>query len=386
MPLRVLHCPTMVGGNPQELARAERALGLVSSSVAFTGDYLNYSADRVLFGNNRLLSEVKRWHFISTFINDYDVIHYNFGMSLCPARVFYDYGTYPSWMKKVYNLLYGRWFELWDVKYAKYHGKVIAVTYQGDDARQGDYCFKNYKIHFAREVEKNYYSTSSDSIKRSRIEFFNKYADFIYTLNPDLLNVLPSRARFMPYANVDLAKWRYCGLNSTSFSSPLHIVHAPTNRLVKGTQYLLMALERLKREGNNFHYTLVEKMSNAESRKIYEAADLLVDQLLAGWYGGVSVEFMALGKPVICYIRKEDLRFIPKEMREDMPIINATPENIYYVLKECIMKPRKNLMQLGRASRKYVEKWHNPLTIAAALKKDYEDAFALKKIEHPVVH
>jgi hypothetical protein len=34
-PIRVLHCPELVGGNAQQLARAERAVGLDSVAVAF---------------------------------------------------------------------------------------------------------------------------------------------------------------------------------------------------------------------------------------------------------------------------------------------------------------------------------------------------------------
>lgn len=375
--LRVLHCPTMVGGNPQGLANAERSIGLDSIAVTLANNYLKYRADKILFSNNPLLNELKRWWFVVVALKNFDVFHYNFGMSLCPARVFVDCGTYPRWMKRLYNLLYGRWLELRDVGWARRLGKVIAVTYQGDDARQGEYCLRHYPIHFAREVGDNYYSSLSDSIKRSRIDFFDKHADLVYALNPDLLNVLPSRARFMPYAHIDLTEWKS---RHESGEPPVvpHVVHAPTNRLVKGSRYIIDAFERLKAEGVEFRYTLLEGMSNADARKVYETADLLVDQLLAGWYGGISVEFMALGKPVICYIREDDLHFIPQEMQDDLPVINATPENIYLVLKEWLTLRRADLKEVGRASRSYVERWHDPLKIAANLKRDYEAVLAKK--------
>ena len=87
---------------------------------------------------------------------------------------------------------------------------------------------------------------------------------------------------------------------------------------------------------------------------------------------------MALGKPVICYIREDDLKFIPPQMREDLPVINATPTNIYEVLKEWLTVRRKELPALGNRSRAYVEKWHDPLKIAAQLKADYESILARK--------
>jgi hypothetical protein len=41
--------------------------------------------------------------------------------------------------------------------------------------------------------------------------------------------------------------------------------------------------------------------------------------LFAGWYGGLAVELMALGKPVLAYIREEDLSFVDPQMRYELP-------------------------------------------------------------------
>ena len=136
------------------------------------------------------------------------------------------------------------------------------------------------------------------------------------------------------------------------------------------------AVKRLKDEGIPLEYILVEGMSNAEAKKIYETADVLVDQLLAGWYGGLAVELMALGKPVISYIRESDLVHIPKEMSEDFPVINASPDTIYEVLKKWLAAPKSELREQGKRSREFVEKWHDPLKIAADLKRDYETVLA----------
>ena len=55
-PIRVLHCPELVGGNAQQLARAERALGLESVAVAFEQTVFAYDTDEVLFApSDRLL-------------------------------------------------------------------------------------------------------------------------------------------------------------------------------------------------------------------------------------------------------------------------------------------------------------------------------------------
>jgi glycosyltransferase involved in cell wall biosynthesis len=154
------------------------------------------------------------------------------------------------------------------------------------------------------------------------------------------------------------------------------VVHAPTHRAVKGSDLVIAAAERLKAEGERFELVLIENMSHADARRAYERADLAVDQLFAGWYGGFAVEMMALGRPVLSYIREEDLRFLPEGMAGDLPVIPVTPDSIYHVLRTWIRAPRERLEEVGRLGRAYVEKWHEPRRVAARLKSEYEAALA----------
>jgi hypothetical protein len=250
--------------------------------------------------------------------------------------------------------------------------KPIFITFQGDDARQGDFCLRKFSISAAAEVEKSYYTRRSDEEKRKRIAQFEKFAAKIYALNPDLLHVLPASAEFLPYAHIDLNSWT----PTFNSSGKIKLIHAPSHRGVKGTRYVIDAISRLKQEGFDFSFELIEGLSNRDARSRYEAADILIDQLLVGWYGGLALELMALGKPVVCYIREGDLKYIPNKMREELPIINANPDTIYSELKKLIVKPRSELIQLGNKARLYVEKWHDPVKIASRLKKDYETAIS----------
>lgn len=375
--LKILHCPTTVGGNPQGLSRAERKLDYNSRSLTLLQNYLNYPADEVIFkkAGFSFFNELRRWKAIFKSIRHYDVLHYNFGQTLAPSRPYPKPRRVRQWIIQAYNFLYGARFEMADMKMAHSMKKVIAMTYQGDDARQGDYCRKNYAIHFAHTVGHIYYNDQSDALKREHIRIVDHYADLIYAVNPDLLNVLPSRAKFIPYASVHIQEWPTIGITNID---ELHIVHAPTNRAVKGTDYILKVFYQLKQEGISFRYTLVENVSHAEARKIYETADILIDQLLAGFYGALSVEFMAMAKPVICYIREEDLHHLPQRMREQIPIINANPHNLYHVLKEVLTKKQHELSSIGKASRAYVEEWHDPIKIARMVTSDYERVYAQK--------
>jgi len=373
--LRVLHCPTSTGGNPQNLARSERLLGLKSWALTFHTSSFKYDSDETLFSPNTPIwwQQIKSWGIVFRARKFFEVIHYNSGTSIlpwdAPLRIYGD-----SFMMKSILRIYVKLCRIFEQKMLQ--KKVIAVTYQGDDARQGSYCIQNFPISIANEVGADYYCNDLDIRKRCRIRWFEEYADLIYALNPDLLWVLPERAIFVPYANVNILEWTPV-LKKPS-ARPL-VLHAPSHRNVKGTNYIVDAVNRLKDEGVLFDFVLVEGRSNADARLLYEQADLVIDQLLAGWYGGLAVEVMALGKPVISYLRRSDLIFIPPKMRDELPIIEADPDSIYSVLREWLTIKVGDLMERGVKSRDYVENWHDPVKIARRMKADYERIFLSKK-------
>jgi len=251
-------------------------------------------------------------------------------------------------------------------------GKGIVVTYQGDDARQGtSWGLPGSTFEIPLSDEADHYTVESDREKKRAIAKIARYADRIFYVNPDLAAVLPETATFLPYASLDPRDWRPVEPNAQTSSPPL-VVHAPFQQGVKGSRFVIDAVRRLQADGVELEFVLLEGKTFEEARRLYRRADLLVDQLLLGWYGGIGVEFMALGKPVVCHIREGDLDVVPAEMRAELPIIRATTETIYDVLREWLTARRAELPEVGRRGRIYVERWHDPLKIAARLKVDYE--------------
>jgi glycosyltransferase involved in cell wall biosynthesis len=378
--IRVLHCPTYGAGQAGILAMAERRLGLDSSSVSIEPAAYGFSIDHAWNPfRSRILSmltkELMRWPLLIHAAINADVIHYNFGQTIMPQW----YGSLePVQLKGLKKILayflkcYVLVLERLDVIILKALGKKIIVTYQGDDARQGDYCLQHYTTSAAGYVNSAYYNSTTDRNKRRLIEKLSQKADQIFALNPDLLNVLPKDAQFLPYCNVDILS--ITPVVSEKREIPI-VIHAPTHRDVKGTSFILDAVERLKHEGVAFEFVLVEGLSHKEALKLYAKADLLVDQLLVGWYGGLAVELMAMAKPVICYVREEDLGFLPSKMQEQLPLINADINNVYEVLKQYLTKRKDELPLIGLLSRKFVEEWHDPAKVALRLKGVYENIY-----------
>jgi glycosyltransferase involved in cell wall biosynthesis len=372
-PLRILHCPTTVGGNAQGLVRAERRLGLDSLAVAFEQNQFQFTTDEVLFRQDEplVLREWKRWKFLWRALSRFDIVHFNFGRTIFPTGMPVSASAAGRTSRALASLRLAcsRLLLMRDLPLLKAAGKGIVVTYQGDDARQGDFCRAHFAISPASEVEPGYYTTETDAHKRRAIEYMSRYADRMFSVNPDLLHVLPSRAQFIPYASVDLDEWKPVDPRPEP-AAPV-LLHAPSHRGVKGTRHVMAAVNRLRDEGVPFEFVLVENQPREKARAMYAGADLLLDQLLCGWYGGVAVECMALGKPVVAFMREGDLHFISSDMRRDLPIINATPATVYQVIKEWLTVRRGELLSWGRKGRRYVERWHDPLVIAERLKDEY---------------
>jgi len=366
-----------VGGNPQALSRAMQRLGIESQSLIVSQNYLSYPADIVLHlpRQSILLREVKRLWAIFCVLPKFDIVHYNAGTTIASAYAFENKSGAKGLIRKFYAL-YLRVLQRIEIVYVNLLGIKVFITFQGDDARQGDYIQKHFDINIASQVEEGYYCRISDEFKRVSIARLCALAHETYSLNPDLLHVLPEGAKFVPYSHVFLDEW--IPNFSDEESRPLRIVHAPSNRRVKGTDCIIGALSRLKDSGYSFELILVEGVPNSEARKIYESADVLVDQLFAGWYGGLAVELMALGKPVLVYIRDDDLRFIPHQMRDQLPVLRTTPDTVEADLRKIIEMPRSELVKIGQKSRAFVERWHDPMVIAKMIREDYEKALCCR--------
>jgi len=352
--MRVLHLPTLVGGMAWGLAQGERRLGLDSKVLTTQEHFLSYPYDISLRWDKkgamgRFISSLRAF---LKYRNKFDVFHFNYGSTLIDFRT---YGIFH-----------------WDLPFYPKDKKIV-FTYNGCDARQKYKTIK--RVDIASCHEKDCYGgicndKGRDRMRENRINIVSKYAQNIFAVNPDLLYFLPENiSSFLPYT---IAAWYDIETVPYKIGRTIKIVHSPTDRSAKGSQYILQALENLKKRFD-IEIVLVENIPYQEALRDYEKADLIIDQVLTGWYGAAAVEAMKMGKPVGVYIREEDLQFIPKEMAKDLKetIININPNNIESILEEYLENPQR-LYFKSQASSEYVHKWHDPVYVAGITKSFYE--------------
>lgn len=350
--MKVLHCPTNVGSHPAMLAWAERRLGLESRCLSFhPSSFVSGEDTSIALRGGPLRKELTR---LGAFLGNlgHDVYHFNFG------RSFFLYPPALSFL------------DAWDLPLLRALGKRIVVTYQGCDARQRGKAAARFTTCACGQPACGLPRCDAawNRQKAELIGRFERHADHIFSLNPDLMHDLPARTEFMPYASVDLDDWTRLPPQP---GRVITVLHAPSDALTKGSERIEAALERVLRGRADVRYLRVRGVPRAELRGLLGEADLVVDQALIGWYGGLAVEAMALGKAVACYLREDDLGFIPPDMRRELPVLRLEPDDMAASLA-AMLHSREALLAAGERGRAFVRRWHDPARLAARARETYQ--------------
>ncbi len=201
----------------------------------------------------------------------------------------------------------------------------------------------------------------------------HRYADVTLSMG-DMIEYTPGSRNDVFYWAIDLKKWPFVGVSL--FSNPVKILHAPNHEQFKGSRFLYRAVEELRKEGYGVELLLVTGLKNDQAREFYRQADIVADQFLIGWHGNFAVEAMALGKPVIAYIRKPEA-YLPCGI--DCPIVNANPETLKQTLITLIGNPSLRY-QLGVKGRQYVERVFSMERVGERMDRIYRNLWVEPKL------
>lgn len=120
-------------------------------------------------------------------------------------------------------------------------------------------------------------------------------------------------------------------------------------------------MDRYREEGLSIDMIFVSGKSNLEVRYYMLQCDIYLDMLTFGFFGAGAREAMMLGKPVVCFLRPEWLEDARREIPEyvdELPVVSATPDTVYDVVRELILDVNKR-QRIGRRSREFAVKWHS---------------------------
>ena len=140
------------------------------------------------------------------------------------------------------------------------------------------------------------------------------------------------------------------------------ILHAPSSRRRKGTEHVIAACEGLDAD-----LEIVEGLHHDEAFERYRDADIVVDQLNAGWYGLFAIECMALGKPVVTFLHDEAVARTEEAFGTASRSCRATEETLRERLRAARRRRRASAGASAPQSRAYVERVHDIERVADRL-------------------
>jgi glycosyltransferase involved in cell wall biosynthesis len=301
--LRVVHCPVNTAGVPWANVQALRRRGVDARLVVFNRYRLHPEADESLERRGGLLRrQATQWRAFLRLLPRTDVFHFYFGLTLVPRSL-----QFP-----ILRAL----------------RKRSVMHYLGSDIRGKT----PQQLAFG---------------KKAGAEIVGSY---------DAIRWVPE-AEFVP-PGIDVRS--IVPAPPSDRSRPV-ILHAPSSRRRKGTEHVIAACEGLEAD-----LVLVEGLHHEEAFERYRDADIVVDQLNAGWYGLFAIECMALGKPVVTFLHEEAVRRTEDALGDRVPLVRATKDDLRAQLEPLVASAAER-RRIGAESRAYVERVHDLERVADRL-------------------
>ena len=265
-----------------------------------------------------------------------------------------------------------------EVKFIKLFGsKIVMIPYGADFLQYNK--LDNYSL---RHGLMSHYPKSI--FQEDAIEKIVKY----WVAGSDIViasNILEGKFNWnlIPFVNLslNLDQWKpKTNYNSNNgLNGTIKIAHCPNHRSIKGTEFIIQAIDKLKSEKLKVELVLFEGVQNKEVlRFLKEEADILIEQLFSG-YGLNGLEGMSLGVPVISSLSSNSRNKMYRRFSylNECPILSSSPEELTNDLRILVKNPelRKNLGENGRL---YAEKYHSEKSAMFMFRNIY------KKIWHNI--
>src|SRR5512132_4180690 len=307
MPLTVTHCPVNFAGIPWQNVLALRRKGVDARLVVFNRELRHPEADWSLDRPRGFASaQLTQWRALARLLPRTDVFHFYYGLTLVPKSL-----QFPI-------------------------------------------------LHAARKKSVFHY-LGSDIRGKSPAELaYGKRADAQIVGSFDALRWVPDAEMIPP--GLDLSP--FTPVPPSDRERPI-VVHAPSDRAKKGTEFVIAACEQLPVE-----LDIVEGLPHEQARERYARADIVVDQLKAGWHGVFALEAMALGKPVLAKLDPETVERSASGYGIRVPIVPASKDDLADAMRPLVESPSLR-REVGARSRAYVEQVHDIDRIAARLREIY---------------
>ena len=138
----------------------------------------------------------------------------------------------------------------------------------------------------------------------------------------------------------------------------------------KGSEIIINAMKKIEEKYNtDVECIVADRMPYNEYLDTINKANVIIDQCKSYGYGMNACISLAKGKLVMSGAEKQVFETIPKE---ECPIYNILPEeDQIFKEMERIIADRNNIEEIGERGRKYIEKYHDHVSVAKQYIKEW---------------
>lgn len=141
---------------------------------------------------------------------------------------------------------------------------------------------------------------------------------------------------------------------SKNENNKIKIIHAPSNKWIKWSEYIIKIIKNLQKKYENIYYEeLTNIPRNTILEKIWES-DIVIDQLILWDFWVFSLESMYNNKITLCYLLDTVLNKYSKEL----PIINVNINNLELKLEDIILNI-DDYKKIWNKWKKYIDKYNS---------------------------
>jgi glycosyltransferase involved in cell wall biosynthesis len=323
--LRVFVGPGNTAGNAHYIARALRSAGVRAVSYCYRAHEFGYPTDKtvsqfrslkrkgfVKLINNRFvlrpLNAMIRFWFFLTVLFRYDLFYF-----ISPITFFENHR---------------------DLAVLKFFRKKIAFFFPGCAERDPHDTLNTMKYSdcwYCNDVAKQQYCLCHEpKLKRSKIEYFEEKADFIFS-RPNTSGFLKNPEKALPMWLMTDAPKQPVDLQRYRDGGPWGIMHFPSHQELKGTRYVEAAIASLN--GKFKIRYLSDRMTNSEVLENLEKAHILVDQF-THTFGLLAIEGLSRGCVVVCRMEEWARKCYP-----DIPLVSCNPEDLEQTIESLLHNP-----------------------------------------------
>jgi hypothetical protein len=223
-----------------------------------------------------------------------------------------------------------------EFKVYKALNKKLIMHFVGSDIRDPNYLYWKSDNIIAFLNDKIETSQTADW-QQNLIKDSDNYASSVLVSTPDLLKIIPLATYYPVVLDVNsfINEIGTFSSKGTYFkTNKIKILHAPSNTRLKGSEIINKVLKEIEAETGliEFIYTkdlnqetaTVYTVSRYELFKLYNETDVVIDQLIIGWYGLQAIEALLAECHVFCYIADD----LEEYLFPDCPIKNINAINI----------------------------------------------------------